>query len=139
MRPSGPARNLLGALAVLMISSVSFIGLGFMAAVLPLLSPEGGAQATHILQGFILLVSGGVYYEVSVLPRWLRPISVISPATYTLRGVRAALLEGAPLGELLPCLAILAVTGVILIPAGLPVFGLGENYAMKAGKLKRSG
>ncbi|MDQ7793221.1 MAG: ABC transporter permease [bacterium] len=130
--------NLLGALAVLMMSSISFIGLGLMAAVLPLLSAERGAQATHILQGFILLVSG-VYYEVSVLPRWLQPISVISPATYTLRGVRAALLEGVPLGELVPCLAILAATGVILIPAGLAVFAWGENYAMRAGKLKRSG
>jgi ABC-2 type transport system permease protein len=39
---------------------------------------------------------------VEVLPVWLQPISVISPATYTLRGVRAAILEGAPLADLLP-------------------------------------
>ncbi|MEW6031561.1 MAG: ABC transporter permease [Bacillota bacterium] len=130
--------NLLGALAVLVVSSVSFIGLGLMAAVLPLLSTERGAQATHIMEGFILLVSG-VYYEIEVLPAWLQPISVVSPATYTLRGVRAALLGGAGFGELLPYLGILAATGVLLIPLGLFIFRLGENYAMRTGKLKRNG
>lgn len=130
--------NLFGALVVLFCSSISFIGLGFMAAVLPLMSPEKGSQATHIFQAIVLLVSG-VYYEVSVLPRWLQPFSVISPATYTLRAARAALLDGASLGDLWPELRILLLIGIILIPLGLKVFGLGERYAMKTGKLKRNG
>ncbi len=130
--------NLPGALAVLLVSSIAFIGLGLMAAVLPLLSTERGPQATHIMEGFILLVSG-VYYEVEVLPSWLRPISVLSPATYTLRGVRAAILEGAAMRDLVGYLVILAVMGLGLIPLGLAVFRMGERHAMKAGKLKRHG
>ncbi len=130
--------NLLGGLVVLVASSLSFIGLGLMAAVLPLLSTEKGAQATNILQGFILLISG-VYYDVSVLPGWLQPLSVFSPATYTLRAARAALLGGAPTSQLLPEIGLLLLCGVLLIPIGLFIFNLGEGYALRTGKLKRSG
>lgn len=130
--------NLGGALLVLLVSSLSFIGLGLMAAVLPLMSPERGAQATHIMEGVILLVSG-VYYEISVMPRWIQPLSVLSPATYTLRAARAALLSGAPVRALLPDLAILVAIGVVCVPLGLLVFNWGETYAMRTGKLKRSG
>ncbi len=130
--------NLPAALGVLVISSLAFIGLGLMAAVLPLMSPEKGSQATYIIQGFILLISG-VYYEIEALPVWLQPLSRISPATYTLRAARAALLEGAGFSELAPSLVMLAITGAALIPIGLFVFSLGERYAMRAGKLKRSG
>jgi len=130
--------NLLGALIVLIVSSVAFIGLGLMAAVFPLLSTEKGAQATHIMEAVILLVSGA-YYAVAALPKWLQPLSVVSPATYALRAIRAALLDGATLGQLLPDIGILAVTGIILVPLGLIVFNAGERYAMRTGKLKRNG
>ena len=109
-----------------------------MAAVFPLLSPEKGARATDIFGTLLLLVSG-VYYEVSVLPDWLRPFSVISPGTYALRSIRAALLHNAPLSAVQGDLVILGLTGVILIPLGLAVFHVAENYAKRTGKLKRSG
>ena len=59
--------NLGGALVVLIFASLSFVGMGLAAAVLPLLSTEKGSQATHIFQALVLLVSG-VYYEISALP-----------------------------------------------------------------------
>ncbi|MCL6580415.1 MAG: ABC transporter permease [Firmicutes bacterium] len=130
--------NLLGALAVLVVSSVAFIGLGLMAAVFPLLSTEKGAQATHIMEAVILLVSGA-YYSVAELPKWLQPLSAVSPATYALRSIRAALLDGATFAQLLPDIALLTGIGVVLVPLGLWVFGQGERYAMRTGKLKRSG
>lgn len=130
--------NLLTGMAVLVVSSLSFIGMGLMAAVLPLLSPEKGSQATHIIQGFILLISG-VYYEIEALPAWLQPLSRFSPATYTLRAARAALLDGASLSQLGPELLRLGLIGIALIPLGLFIFSLGERYAMRTGKLKRNG
>ncbi len=130
--------NLGGALLVLTAASFSFIGLGLMAAVLPLMSPERGEQATHIVQGMILLVSG-VYYGIDALPGWMRPLSTLSPATYTLRAAREALLMGAPFGELKRDIGILLLFGLLLVPLGLYVFSLGERYAMRTGKLKRSG
>lgn len=130
--------NFVSAIVVMIAASPAFIGLGLIAAVLPLLSPERGTQATHIIQGFILLVSG-IYYPVTVLPTWLQYIAYVSPGTYALESARAAILQGASITEMLPNLSILLLIGVILIPVGFVVFRLAEKQAMKTGKLKRSG
>jgi ABC-2 type transport system permease protein len=126
------------AMVVLAVSSVSFVGIGMMTAVLPLISPEKGTQLGFIAQGLLLVISG-VYYPVSVLPQWMQWLSVISPATYTLEGARKAILDGAGVaalwGEIWPLLLI----GAIAVPAGLAVFAQGERYAKRHGRLKRSG
>ena len=87
--------NLGGAALILLVGSVSFLGFGIMAAVLPLLFPERGEEMTFVISSILLLVSG-VYYPISVLPDWMEPLATVSPATYVLAGMRAALLEGAP-------------------------------------------
>jgi ABC-2 type transport system permease protein len=123
---------------VLAVSSLSFVGIGMMTAVLPLISPEKGTQLGFIAQGLLLVVSG-VYYPVSVLPQWMQWVSVISPATYTLEGARKAILDGAGAGSLWGDIWPLILTGAIAIPLGLYVFSLGERYAKRHGRLKRSG
>ncbi|MBA2461669.1 MAG: ABC transporter permease [Actinobacteria bacterium] len=133
---SMPHANFVGALVLLIIASVSFFGIGMMTAVLPLISPEKGAQLGFVGQGMLLVVSG-VYYPVSVLPGWMEWLSRISPATYALRGIRASILDGAGIAwaDVWPLLVI----GVVSIPLGLYIFSIGERYAKKHGKLKRSG
>jgi ABC-2 type transport system permease protein len=128
--------NFVAALVILLIASVSFFGIGMMTAVLPLISPEKGAQLGFVAQGMLLVVSG-VYYPVSVLPFWMEWIAKISPATYALRGIRDSILNGDGLAwrNVWPLLVI----GVVSIPLGLWVFRRGEIYAKKHGKLKRSG
>jgi ABC-2 type transport system permease protein len=133
-----PHPDFASAVLVLAVSSVSFVGIGTMTAVLPLISPEKGTQLGFIAQGLLLVVSG-VYYPVSVLPQWMQWISVISPATYTLDGARKAILDGAGVGALWGDIWPLMVIGVVSIPLGLWVFRRGERYAKKHGKLKRSG
>lgn len=133
---TGP--NYAAALAVLAVASVSFVGLGIMTAVLPLVSPEKGAQLGFVAQGLLLVVSG-VYYPVEVLPTWMRWISTVSPATYALDGIRDAILDGAGLGTLGGHLVTLGIIGVVAIPLGLLVFRTGERFAKQHGKLKRSG
>lgn len=135
---SMPQADFIAALVVLAIASVSFIGIGMMTAVLPLISPEKGSQLGFIAQGMLLVVSG-VYYSVEILPRPMQLLSVISPATYALRGIRSAILEGAGVGDLWGDIWPLIVIGVISIPVGLAVFRRGEQYAKRHGKLKRSG
>jgi ABC-2 type transport system permease protein len=131
-----PEANFLAALVILVIASVSFFGIGMMTSVLPLISPEKGAQLGFIAQGMLLVVSG-VYYPVSVLPSWMEWISKISPATYALRGIRDSVLDGAGLAwaDVWP----LVIIGIVSIPLGLWIFSLGERYAKRHGKLKRSG
>jgi len=130
--------NLFGAMTVLLAGSLSFIGFGIMASVLPMLFTERGSQMTFVIQSILLLVSG-VYYPVSTLPDWMQPFAKISPATYVLEGMRKSLLYGVGMVDLLPDIIILIVTGVICIPAGMAIFAWGERYAKRTGKLKRSG
>ena len=133
-----PQADFLAALVVIAIASVSFIGIGMMTSVMPLISPEKGMQLGFIAQGMLLVVSG-VYYPVEVLPTWMEWIAVISPATYALDGVRDAIIEGAGLSTMWDEIWPLLVIGVVSIPLGLWVFTRGERYAKRHGKLKRSG
>lgn len=126
------------ALALLAIASISFVGLGMITAVLPLISPEKGAQLGFIAQGLLLVVSG-VYYPVNVLPQWMQWIATVSPATYALRGIRSGVIDGAGLGARWSDIWPLLILGTVSIPLGLAVFRAGERYAKRHGKLKRSG
>ncbi len=130
--------NLFGGLTMLIAGSLSFIGVGVMGSVLPLLFPERGSQMTHVIIAVLLLVSG-VYYPVSVLPPLLQKLAVFSPATYVLDGTRQALLEGTPTLELWPYIWPTIIMGLIAIPLGLWVFGQAERYAKRTGKLHRNG
>ena len=130
--------NLGGAALVLLAGSLSFIGFGVMAAVLPLLFPERGEEMTFVISSLMLLVSG-VYYPISVLPDWMEPLATVSPATYVLEGMRLALLEDAPTAALGPSLVPILLLGAAALPIGIAVFGWGERYAKRTGRLKRSG
>ena len=135
---SVPDAEYVAALVVLAIASVSFLGIGMMTSVLPLISPEKGTQLGWIAQGTLLVVSG-VYYPVEVLPTWMQWLAKISPATYALEAARAAILDGQGLSTMWDEIWPLIVIGVVSIPLGLLVFSRGERYAKKHGKLKRSG
>jgi ABC-2 type transport system permease protein len=135
---SFPDADFLAAIVLLAVASVSFVGIGMITAVLPLISPEKGAQLGFIAQGMLLVVSG-VYYPVSVMPEWMEWLAKLSPATYALEGMRSAVLDGKGIGELGGDLWPLAILGVVAIPLGLAVFRAGERYAKRHGKLKRSG
>jgi ABC-2 type transport system permease protein len=130
--------NYWAALVVLAVCSISLVGFGVVAAVMPLLSPEKGQQVTYIVSALLLLVSG-VYYPVKVLPDWMQVIAQYSPVTYALEGSRAALQDGVGLSQLWGSIWPLLIMGVVFVPMGLFVFHLGESYAKRTGKLKRSG
>ncbi|MEX1173945.1 MAG: ABC transporter permease, partial [Chloroflexota bacterium] len=118
--------NPLTAIAFMLLGSFSFVGIGMIAAILPLLYVERGAQMTFVLQSVLLLVSG-VYYSIDVLPGWMQFFSHLSPATYVLEGVRAALVSGTSIVELGHLVWPLLVAGVVLIPFGLWAFGRAER------------
>jgi len=130
--------NLFGGTIMLLSGCLSFVGISIMASTLPLLFPERGAQMTHIVIALMLLVSG-VYYPIEVLPEFLQKISIFSPATYVLEGVRHSLMDGTRTTALWQYIWPALVMGIVLIPAGLRVFEMAEKYAKRKGKLHRNG
>jgi len=126
------------AVVVMLVGSFSLIGLGILAGVLPLIYPERGEQLSFMVQASVLLVSG-VYYSVDVLPGWLQAFSWLSPATYLLEGVRAAIIDGAGVTDVAGDLLALVLFAVVLIPLSIVVFGMAERWAKRTGRLKRQG
>src|SRR2546422_2819824 len=132
--------NYLTATFMLLAGSVSFIGFGIAASVLPLLFTEKGSQMSYIVRAVLLLVSG-VYYPIEVLPAWMQPLAKISPATYVLEGLRAALLRNQVIwsAEIWSYTWPLIVTGIVSIPLSIYIFRIAERYAKRTGRLKRNG
>jgi ABC-2 type transport system permease protein len=56
-----------------------------------------------------------------------------------IEGIRGALIRGDGVLQLWKTLVGLLITGLVLIPLGVWVFSLGERYAKRTGRLKRSG
>ena len=131
--------NPMAAFSIILVSAMSFIGLGMIASIIPLMSPEKGAQALHIVEALLMLVSG-IYYEIEVLPVWMQQISQVSPATYALDGMRQSLIHDATVGSIVMShLVPLAIMGVVFVPLGVIVFSQAEKRAKRIGSLKRNG
>jgi ABC-2 type transport system permease protein len=130
--------NISSTVVVVTLGSFSFMGIGIIAAILPLLYTERGAQMTYVISAALLLVSG-VYYPVTVLPQWMQWLATISPANYALAAIRRAVMDGRDVGLIWPDLWPLLVIGLVTIPMGLIVFVQAERFAKRTGRLKRSG
>jgi ABC-2 type transport system permease protein len=130
--------NFPGAALFLALGSVSFVGIGIMASILPLIYVERGSQMVYVVQATLLLFSG-VYYSVEILPEWMQFVAQFSPATYVLEGVRQALIDDVGLGAQLGLVWPLLVMGFVFVPLGIYAFTRAERYAKRTGKLKRVG
>jgi ABC-2 type transport system permease protein len=130
--------DLAAALVVLAVSTPALAGIGILASVLALLSPEKGAQMVTVVEGVILLVSG-VYYPVTVLPLPLQVLARISPLTYSLAGIRDSLLTRRHLADQGGTVLLLLIMGCVLVPLALMAFAWAERRAKRLGLLKRSG
>jgi ABC-2 type transport system permease protein len=109
-----------GALMILLASILAFAGLGILSASYQILFKRGN-PAKWVVLGISGLV-GGMMYPVAVLPAPLRLLARLIPVTYSLEGMRAALLGGAGWSGLWRPFAALLIFAAILIPASFGVF-----------------
>jgi ABC-2 type transport system permease protein len=112
--------NWLGAVAILVASMLAFTGLGILSASYSVLFKRGNPAKWLVLS--ISGLVGGMMYPASVLPAPLRVVARLVPVTYSLEGMRAALLSGAGWGVLWPSIAALLIFAAILIPLSFAVF-----------------
>lgn len=121
------------ALAALALGTISFVGIGLIAASLVLVFRQAAAGTGWLLT--MLTFAGGVVFPVRLLPEWVRSISRLSPLTQTLQVVRRAVLVEAPLYSLRMALLGLAAMGVIWMALALAALKLGLRRARKNGTL----
>jgi ABC-2 type transport system permease protein len=109
-----------GALLILFFSILSFAGLGIISASYQMLFKRGN-PAKWLFLGLSALV-GGMMYPVHILPPALQLLARLIPITYSLEGMRAALLGGVGIGRLLPQILALAIFAAVLLPLSFVVF-----------------
>jgi ABC-2 type transport system permease protein len=121
--------NWLGALLVLGSSVLAFSGLGILSASYLLIFKRGNPVNWAILG--LSSVVGGVMYPISVLPVWLQHVARLIPVTYSLEGMRAAILGHASTRELLPSIAGLLLFAALLLPTSFAIF----SWALRRTKI----
>lgn len=114
------AANWLSVIVVLLITLLAFSGLGIFSAAYLLLFKRGN-PAKWFFMGISGLV-GGMLFPVSILPRWLQFIAHLNPVTYALDAMRAALLDGAKLSQIIAPVLMLLAFSALLLPASVAAF-----------------
>jgi ABC-2 type transport system permease protein len=117
--------NWLGAIVILVASIFAFSGLGIMSASYSVLYKRSNPVKWLVIGVSGLL--GGMMYPVSILPAPLRIMARLIPVTYSLEGMRAALLNGAGWHQLWPSIAALFIFAAVLIPVSFSIFAWALN------------
>jgi ABC-2 type transport system permease protein len=131
MRLANP--NYLAAVLILLLTIIVFSSLGVIAASFIMVLKRGD-PVTWAFSAFSSLL-GGVYYPITVLPEWMQAIAKILPITYSLDGMRQALLNGASVRELGIDILALTLFSLLLFPLSLFAFRLAVRRAKVEGSL----
>jgi ABC-2 type transport system permease protein len=124
--------NLPVALIVLVLSLISFTSLGILSAGFIIVYKRGDPVA-KILTLTTQILAGEIY-PISVLPGWMQMVSMLVPVTYSLEGIRLALLQNHSLSQLSSIISALVIFDIILVPASIIFF----NYSIKRAKMDGS-
>jgi len=125
--------NLPAAVLLFLISLLAFSSIGILSATFTLVFKRGDPLLW--LVGSLSWLLGGVFYPLEVLPPFLQQAAQLLPITHALTGMRAALLGGAAVGDLLPQIGALALFGLVGLPVSLLGFSLGVRWARVTGTL----
>lgn len=125
--------HILQTLTILILTLISFCALGIISASFIIVFKRGDPIAWVITTIFSLL--GGVYYPVTILPEPLQKLSSLLPITYSLNGIRTALLTDSGWSALFPNIIALLIFIAILLPIGIIAFNYAINKAKISGSL----
>ncbi|MDP2927759.1 MAG: ABC transporter permease, partial [Candidatus Omnitrophota bacterium] len=115
---------------ILTVISISSIGIISASFIMVFKKGDPISWLVTVSSGFL----SGVFFPVDILPRYLRAFSYFLPLTYSLKGLRHAILQGYTIGMLLPEITVLFAFCVILIPLSIKIFG----YALRCAKISGS-
>lgn len=128
-----PIVGVLQALPILVLTAVSFIPLGVLAAGFIVLVKRGDPLSGPG-QRLTLLLSGALY-PLSVLPGWLQAVTNFVPATYGVRATRALVQSDASLLDMGSEALVLLVFIAVATPVAIFGFRRAVNVARRAGTL----
>ncbi len=126
-----PTGNVLSAVLVTLPLLIGLYGFGFAFAALVMILREANTLVDS--GSFIVMLLSGANFPVTVLPKWLLPLSLALPLTYGFDAVRGYLLKTRTLLPLNVEIAILLVSMVLMILIGLRAFYALERRVRQLG------
>ena len=126
-----PTGNTLAAVLVVIPLLIGLYGFGFAFAALVLLLREANTLVDS--GSFIVQLLSGANFPVTVLPKWLLPVSLALPLTYGYDAVRGYLLNTRTLLPLQTEVLILIAFMVLMIIGGLRAFNALERRVRQKG------
>jgi ABC-2 type transport system permease protein len=128
-----PGANWGLAVTATVLASVSFAGIGLVAAALVLVIRQVAA-ATAWLASFLILMAGA-YFPPRLLPDWAEAIAALSPFTHALRLMREAVLEGASWSASRGSLILLGAFAAVFAGLGVGALAVSLRWARRRGAL----
>jgi len=125
--------NLPIAMLVLLVSLPSFFGIGFALAGITLDLKEPDPLINFLSSVFRIVLP--IAYPIAILPTPLKEISYLLPFTYSIEGMRIALLQTNFHTSLLQTSFLLVILDLIWLPFGIIVYFIEERRVMKNGTL----
>lgn len=121
------------ALLILALAMTTFSALALISGSLLIVVKRGDPLTWFFSSMSVLL--GGAMFPVTLLPPSLRWLSKLLPTTYTLDGLRLALLAGRSIPELLPQIGALVLFAAVSVPLALGTVNRLFEIAKRRGGL----
>jgi len=128
-----PESNFLAAAIIWGLSILGFTGIGILSAAFIIVFKRGD-PISWAVTSFSGLFSGA-YFPIRYLPEEIGWIGYLLPITYSVRGLRGALLQGRSLVELRHDILVLSLFCIILLPLAFLIFDLAIRKAKRDGSL----
>ena len=121
------------ALLVLLVFIPFVWGIGVVLGAAVLTFRRGANLTGFVATGLALL--SGAYFPVELLPDWLEPLVAVNPMALAMTDMRAALLEGAGVADVLDSVLATAVAAVVTLTAGSLLFRAAVARERRQGTL----
>lgn len=127
--------NIFATIIILILTIIYLSSLGIISASFIMIFKKGDPINWVFVS--VSALFGGVFYPITVLPFWLQIFSYLLPITYSLRGMRHALLQGYSLWALSPDILALVVFSIMLLPLSILCFRSAVRKAQMEGSLAK--
>jgi ABC-2 type transport system permease protein len=127
--------NLLLLVTVVLVTLPSLYGVGLAFASLVMFFKE--AESMVLLVRGLVMIFCGISFPLAILPGWMQSIGGAIPFSYTIRLLRAIVLEQANFAQISSDLKRLLAFGIILPIIGYILFWFTERHARTTGDLGR--
>lgn len=131
-----PGANPLLTLLLFVLLVLCCFGLGLVgASSFFLLEVKDGSEPVSWGVTVLARIASGVYYPLSIIPFWLRPLGRIVPHTYALRSIRLVLIQGHGFDDprVVSDTLVLACYAVAAIALGIWILRRGIHKAERVG------